>query len=371
MESNPSQQLGKGLHYPGLNELRALAALSVIPGHVEQMKQLFGHPWSMWFPIPGFFGVNLFFALSGFLITSLLMEEKSRSGSVGLKRFYFKRMLRIWPLYFFVVGLSVFVLNRIPALQMPQLSTALYDNLTLGSSVLLLFILPQYLSFIVPYASQIWSVGVEEQFYLVQPFAIKVVGRVSVLMGVMLGFVFLREIILGVGWFLHTPVSVVVQYQTQRLAYIAIGCLGAMACRHYPEFIRRALFHPLSQALALMAVPAFVIAIQVTGNPLVVDPRFHSVAFTVIIVNAALNPAGFCTLNNRVLDYLGRISYGIYMYHLICIGLAFFILKGVADGWRYNILLYILTFALTLSVAAFSFKTFEGYFLKLKDRLPP
>ena len=82
-------------HYPGLNELCAIAVLCVIPGHIEQVKALNQLPYHYWFPIPGKLGVILFFALSGFLITTLLLKEKSRHQRVSLKNFYIKRALRI------------------------------------------------------------------------------------------------------------------------------------------------------------------------------------------------------------------------------------------------------------------------------------
>ena len=222
--------------YPGLNELRAIAALCVIPGHVEQMKELNQLPYYYWFPVPGKLGVVLFFALSGFLITALLLKEKHRHQCVSLKNFYIKRALRIWPLYFFLLTFCILVINKIPVFQLPNLSVELYGNLTLKNILLLSFILPNYIYFVIPYASHLWSIGIEEQFYLVQPCIIKVVKHTTVLAGVMLVIVFLKGI-------LNTAIdsSATKYFVTPWTGYfgcIAIGSLGSILCYAKPKFVR-------------------------------------------------------------------------------------------------------------------------------------
>src|SRR4051812_33341468 len=96
-------------HFPGLDGLRGLGALSVIPAHIEQLKTSFGFDAVFWFPIHAKIGVVLFFTLSGFLITFLLLRERQLRGRISIARFYRRRMLRIWPLYFLIVLSSLFV----------------------------------------------------------------------------------------------------------------------------------------------------------------------------------------------------------------------------------------------------------------------
>lgn len=83
------------IYYPNLNGLRFFAALSVMIYHFYGTKTLNGH-----------FGVTLFFVLSGFLITSLLLEEKQQTETISIPKFYIRRFLRIAPLYFFIIILS-------------------------------------------------------------------------------------------------------------------------------------------------------------------------------------------------------------------------------------------------------------------------
>ena len=101
---------------PGLNALRAIAALMVVLGHVELLKSQRGIPSAFntpgsWLP-DGHLGVVLFFALSGYLITFLLVKERAAIGRTDLRKFYMRRILRIWPLYYTVLLLSVVPLPR-------------------------------------------------------------------------------------------------------------------------------------------------------------------------------------------------------------------------------------------------------------------
>ena len=101
------------IYFRNLGALRFIAAVSVIFHHVEQYK--------FWAKIPNVWGnttvdalgskaVSFFFVLSGFLITYLLMEEQKKTGAISVKNFYIRRILRIWPVYYIVVIVCLFVL---------------------------------------------------------------------------------------------------------------------------------------------------------------------------------------------------------------------------------------------------------------------
>ena len=151
----------KNIRFEGFDELRAIAALVIVPGHIELFKVFFGMPFYFWLPIPGKLGVVLFFVLSGFLITTLLFKEKGRFQYINLRKFYLRRILRIWPLYFLIMGLSILVFNQVSALQLPQLSEQVYQSLDTTSIILILLILPNLLLFTIPYTAPAWSIGIE------------------------------------------------------------------------------------------------------------------------------------------------------------------------------------------------------------------
>lgn len=165
--------MSKFLHFPNLNALRAIAALLVLIHHAEQFKDVFklDNYWNIPFiQVIGKLGVVLFFVLSGFLITYLLVnEEKLTKKKINVKSFYIRRILRIWPLYYLIIFLSYFIFPYLDILSVDNIST---EILSIKTFLLYIFMLPNMVlsNFgVVPYASQAWSIGTEEQFYLIWP----------------------------------------------------------------------------------------------------------------------------------------------------------------------------------------------------------
>jgi peptidoglycan/LPS O-acetylase OafA/YrhL len=361
-------------YFPGLNELRALAALCVILSHIEQMKELAGLPFHYWFPIPGKLGVILFFALSGFLITSILIREKTIAPyRVDLRKFYMKRVLRIWPLYFLVTGASLLIINHLTAFQVPMLSTLAYDRLDTRNILLLLFILPNYVEILIPYLTQIWSIGIEEQFYLVQPFIVKHIKTDTMLIIIMLLTVFLKELLLLINKFLNIYILHDIANQSVFLGCIAIGCLSALICRNYADLVVKVIHNRIVQLMSLILFISTLILISVYKDVTIIDYRFHAIIFSIIIVNAATNPGSLYNLNNKHLDYLGKISYGLYMYHEFGIGCSIAIIKYFDNFFQnymvLEIAVYFTSLLITLLLSALSFKYFEGFFLGFKNKL--
>ncbi len=360
-------------YYPGLNELRALAALSVIPGHLEALKGSFGFSSNDWYPIPGKVAVVLFFVISGFLITTLLLKERSNTGKIDLKKFYIKRVLRIWPLYFLLIGLSIFLLNKVEFFQIQPFSSALYQNLDTNSIILILLVMPNYIKVIIPYATQVWSIGFEEQFYLFQPFILKFVKRLWLIAILMLVIVFSPEILNNEPLSSFRLANIVGEWSVY-FSCIAIGSIGAILCFLYPLFVKNVIHNKIVQVVTLLIFIAFIITIQKTHNEYIIDFRWYSILFTIIVINAASNPSSFYNLKNRVLDYIGQISYGIYMYHIICIVIALkaveYLSKSVGDyAILLNISIYSLTFILAIGISTLSYRYFEGWFLGFKRKL--
>ena len=155
---------------PGLNGLRAFAASFVLFNHVFQIAGESGDQSSLIFfkkhELLGTEMVNLFFVISGFIITYILYSEKAETGRISLKNFYIKRILRIWPLYFgliviaFLVGNFTSIYSAFPALN------------NAGLLILVLFLVTFFPAFPDPHISVLphyWSLSVEEQFYIFWP----------------------------------------------------------------------------------------------------------------------------------------------------------------------------------------------------------
>ncbi len=360
------------VYFPGLNGLRFFAAMAVAVSHVELMKQYHGLPNAYDKPAVyelGRLSVTLFFVLSGFLITYLLLVEKERTGGIAVRRFYLRRVLRIWPLYFLVVLLSFFVLPRLEWFQLPRLTAALPEHFAITFPLFVLF-LPQLALSIyepVPFAEPAWSIGVEEQFYLLWP----------ALMRKSKNFVILAAVVIvttvGARYFALAMAKasradedalriwnwVINYFYFTRMECMAIG--GLFAWMVFAKKKRLlAFFHHWFVQLAVYALTAWFLVTD-SFKP-IFNYGWYSVCFAIVILNLATNPRSLIRLEGRVFEFLGNISFSIYMLHEMAIQLT------IAFGWTSNAMLYSVSLLLTLAVASATYLWFERPFLRLKSR---
>jgi peptidoglycan/LPS O-acetylase OafA/YrhL len=166
----------KEVYFPNLNGLRFLAALMVMLHHFELSEHISKDTFYGRSVIAiGKLGVILFFTLSGFLLTYLLLKEKKETGTVKIRNFYVRRILRIWPLYYLVVFASLYFLNHINFLSNPALGV-ISDHNFFERQFFFILMLPNIafaFGYNLPYADQAWSIGVEEQFYVFWPLLFK------------------------------------------------------------------------------------------------------------------------------------------------------------------------------------------------------
>lgn len=179
------------IYFPNLNALRFIASTLVIVHHVEQFKQILGfnnYCNNPFIKTIGRTSVLLFIVLSGYLITYLLLTEKKVSQNINITNFYVRRILRIWPLYFIILALSFFLLLNIQFFDVGVLSEKLNDRFWI-KLLYFVFFLPNLASAvfpIIPFASQLWSIGYEEQFYLVWPILIQKINKKTKLFAVII-----------------------------------------------------------------------------------------------------------------------------------------------------------------------------------------
>jgi peptidoglycan/LPS O-acetylase OafA/YrhL len=357
--------------FPGLDGLRFIAALSVLVQHVVQFQALFGFGAPGWFHrlfLTGRDGVILFFVLSGFLITYLLVEELGRLGSIDIGRFYMRRILRIWPLYFLVLVIAVALYAfgaATPGWRQPDGAGDFILYALLLANVVAAWGTPAL------GVSQAWSIGVEEQFYLVWPAFLLLFARR--LLAFTITFVLLKVVLLWVliralGEFAPTTVFV----QQLALESMAIGAIGAVLV-YRRAAILRLLFHPVAQLAALAAFALVVYDFDgIFGRTPAAATTLLSLVFVLVILNVGCNEWTLLRIGNPVTDYLGRISYGIYMLHPVLLYGIFFAVRGL--GWNpgRNLALlaaiYIVGVGASIAVAAFSYAFFEAPFLRLKKR---
>lgn len=377
MKKKPTEKTH--VYFPGLHGLRFFAALLVVFGHVELLKDYHGFPNAHSHPAVyemGRMGVTFFFVLSGFLITYLLLTERRVAGTIAVRKFYVRRVLRIWPLYFLLVALAFFVLPRLPFFHVPALSPEMptYFGYTLPLFVCLLPQLALSVYPPVPFAEPLWSIGVEEQFYLLWPLLLKRVRNVFALsVGVVVAGFLVKQLALTLGSQSRDPEAlkywnyVVSFFYFTRIECMAVGALGAWLVFAGRRAVPGFLYHRATQ-LAVYALTAY--ALLTPAHKPVFNYTLYSALFGVIILNIATNPRSLVRVESRVFRFLGNISYSVYMFHEIAIKISMNALRSFGgakfDDAASNVALYALSLLLTLGLASLSYLFFESLFLRLK-----
>ncbi len=380
------------LYFPGLDGLRFFAAFAVIVTHIELVKSFQNLP-SFWVPDSGSeltfknllqkiafeggsLGVYFFFVLSGFLITYLLLAEKAKTGTVAVKKFYLRRVLRIWPLYYLIVILGFFIIPFFTLGGLHFHDKELDANYGINL-FLYLIIFPNIAHSIfnpVPLISQTWSIGVEEQFYLIWPVLAKkaknIFKMLIVVFCVMVGLKVLILLVIKMGYGNEIVLAVKKFLAMSKIECMTIGGMGAYLLFTYPEKFKKAAYHPFVLPFCLIGIPTLMFY-----TPDRVQDGIHlvySVIFLGIIVNVSGNPKSIIKLENKVFRFLGQISYSMYMYHFMLIPLVFYFFKKIgmppSNEILPEILIYISVTLLTILISWLSYTYFEGWFLKLKSR---
>jgi peptidoglycan/LPS O-acetylase OafA/YrhL len=366
----------KRVYFKNLNGLRFFAAFAVILHHLEQYK--------FWAKLPSNWGnvtvdafghkaVSFFFVLSGFLITYLLLEESKKTGTISIKDFYVRRILRIWPVYYLVIILCLFVIPFVFDLSYIGINT--FDGKFTVKVILLFLILPNLLRVYSPSiagGNQLWSIGVEEQFYIIWPLLVKsFIKRLPTFLFVFIAIKFLVTIALLAAaiytrnLILSSGLQLWILFKVEQMA---IGALGAWVLFTNKQKILAFFYHKLTWYASLLGM----VLLLFVHTTYWLFSYLEAAIFFLVILNVSTNPAVKVSLEKPILNKLGNISYGIYMYHTICITICFYTLTyfevDKTNFILFNILYYIGSIVLTIAVANFSYKYFEKFFLNLKER---
>lgn len=357
--------MGAKLHFTGLNGLRAIAALAVLFSHTTLGLTEFGlnasylgrdadgNPTTT---LLAGFGVSIFFALSGFLITFLLLTEKDKA-AINIKHFYLRRILRIFPLYYFYLTVCILAL---------VLFKEPFNNQYLIFYLLPFANVPFFLSCGLPLVSHYWSLAVEEQFYLFWPWLVKIKKRLLPIVIGLIVFLILLKLalrILAIKTGYEMPYTVL---HVTRFHCILIGCLGAILYKHNYSRVLTLLRSVPAQLIAWAAI--FAAMFNHFHLLSVLDNEFFSV-FTVILILGQINTgAKIINLENKPMHFLGQISYGIYIYHPLIIFLLSKIMHFTSDHWTHRLTVYSSVTALTLFLSYISYHFFEQKFLNMKSK---
>ena len=356
---------GGRFYQPELDGLRFYAFLGVFICHTLPFEPAFYHrlhlpvPW-LWGAAAkaGAAGVDLFFALSAFLITSILLRERQQNGGISLRRFYLRRILRIWPLYFVLVALGLVLAHTMATQKLPWYYVAGY-LLFVGNWVHAVFGRPESV------CSPLWTVSIEEQFYLIWPLLMKLLDRrgmiVAAIVTLLLATVSRTAFMLA-GWsggFLYYG-------STSRCDSLALGILFALFVDRLPRLTRW-----MRLLLAGAGVSGWIAASAwLNEQPGPVDIRMVAGRLLVSISAGAILFAGLHSrsrfLRGEWVVGLGKISYGLYALHLTALLIVVSLLHPV---WGWQLLAAkALGLVFTILLALASYRWVESPFLRLKDR---
>jgi peptidoglycan/LPS O-acetylase OafA/YrhL len=338
-------------HFGSLDGLRCLSVVAVIWHHGPgiSLPGLAGR---------GYMGVPLFFAISGFLITTLLLREQQRTGAISLRKFYIRRSLRIFPLYFAVLGMYCILIYV--AARETDTARKFYANL------------PYFLTYTSNWFvgttgtfAFAWSLAAEEQFYSTWPSVLRYLRPAR---AVWLAVTILAA---GVAWNILASRGAIagnfglVVLENVPMA-ICWGCLVAFTL-HNPagfELVWRILGQRWTSAVVLCVIAAVLAAFERFEVPI------HFL-FAVLVASCVVREDNILAfvLRRRWVVHTGMISYGMYLMHGLVYDALVEVESRLPDSWRaHSVGGFLLALAVTIGVATFSFRCYETPFLRMKSR---
>ena len=349
----------------GLNGIRAIAVIAVLFNHINQALlhfniynfSLFGfrnhkpNGWTL-----GEQGVTMFFVLSGFLITYLLLLEIAKKSKLNVKAFYVRRILRIWPLYFFFLFISIAILYFSQGFIPSGKSLFFY--------VFLMANIPFIFKFLIPVYAHLWSIAVEEQFYLFWPLFFKFKSKLkNILIIFIAGQILLRFSI----WFVF-PHSTLSSFVTvNRFDCMMFGGLLAVLL-HQDHGSMKIITSKYTQIFSWCIILVHFFNREVFNA--IISMELITLATGFIICGQIKSKHKIINLENKVCNYLGKYSYGIYVFHPLIIYLFYHynILSFINNEGLYIAFIFIGIIVSTLIVAYLSYNYFEVRFLRLKSK---
>jgi peptidoglycan/LPS O-acetylase OafA/YrhL len=314
----------------------------------------------------GAFGVCLFFLLSSYLISELLLREQQKTGSIHIKSFYVRRILRIWPLYFFIL-----ILGYVAGLM------GFTSPISLGRLAAFFLLAGNWYTGIFGYTGNfimpLWSIAIEEQFYLLWP----TIARVGRKTGILIAGIFFWALSFVALYILckrHASLNEAIWTNTfVQFQFFALGGLLALALHgRVPRFSNILRIPIFIAGFSCYFIADFVFHIKsyYDSTPAAgeVIPGYFLAGVGTLLVFLGILGAKLPRFMNPFV-YLGKISYGLYSYHILAMLIVHKLLVSYIDRLHHGSVLVMPTsFVLTILMAIPSYKYLETPFLRLKEK---
>lgn len=352
---------------PAFDGIRAVAVLGVLLYHMGCGN---GSRLLRAVAARGWYGVDVFFVLSGFLITRLLVDELDNSGSINLRRFYARRCFRLYPAFLSAIILTFIVTAAFgPRVDLKNFASMIPYYVTYTFNIWMAFNwwgrggMQQHLPL-----TQIWTLCIEEQFYLAWPLILRALGRkaaVRALYCAVAGSIVLRSLIYVFvsSWRAQAFIGF---FTLTKLDTIGIGCILALTVEQLAPLSR--LYS--TRALWLYILCAMPLLWWGTGQ-WYFTVGSCVVALSVAVIIAALWMGGSCALTrvlaSKPMVEIGKVSYGMYLFQFFTISAARHLIRETSS-WA-CLLSWVIAAALLIGLAEIHFQTVETYFLSLRDRI--
>jgi len=365
-----STRSSRSFYRPELDAVRFVAFLCVFCHHTVprqigaySLPYFWAHVFASMADAAGL-GLCLFFTLSAYLICELLLREKARTGTISMKRFYIRRMLRIWPLYFLGIALGAVWAFHFGGFRsdLPWFGAFMLmaGNIYIG--------LHGWGGMAAGPAGALWSISIEEQFYLLWPGLTKFCSEKLLYV---FGWALIAIATLSLLYLGALQAEVVRDVWTISLVQFSMFGFGILLCLHLKGRMPQ-----LSSFVRIILGLAALVAWFVAAFVFHIKDRDGFATIAMVIPGYALIAAGCLGLMlafmgiKRIpawLSYLGRISYGLYVFHLLAIDEW----QGIASKLHLSDsrwVEFVATFLGSLALAALSYRFFEAPFRKLKDK---
>ena len=359
---NDKDTITERIYFPELDGLRFFAFLSVFVFH----QKLFAHiPYLSVLTGNGWMGVDLFFALSSFLFTKLLVAEFNKTKTISFKKFYMRRIFRIWPVYFLFIGFSV-------ALQL-YLTGSLEKSVVIRIIGLFAFsdniISAIYGYNTMPYIGHLWTIAYEEQFYIFIPVIILLLVRSSFkkkLVCVIAVFILFNaaRFVLIVNHVPHPAIWVLPVTHFESIVLGIVTGFGGL------DFLLQRI-KPL--AVGLVGIFFFFLVcllphIDHISYWLIASYSFVGISTALMLFSVSNSNYLKKVFSKRLIVFLGKRSYGLYVYHTLGNGVAAYITAHISILPSNALASFIYSLSFTIIVSIISYRVVETPFLKLKKK---